>query len=179
MTGPRAQLATPADWPEVAELRHRVFVEEQGVPAELERDAADATAVHALSRDDAGRVVATGRLLLDAAGPKRAGIGRMAADLRVRGRGHGAAVLAVLHEAAVAHGQTTVELHAQVTARRFYQRAGYAAVGAEYQEAGITHVTMVRALVGGDGARKTVETSGAGVTDRSASPETRPVRRPE
>ena len=48
-----------------------VFVEEQGVPPEIEQDDADATAVHALSRDDAGRVVATGRLLLDAAGPGR------------------------------------------------------------------------------------------------------------
>ncbi|MCU1606365.1 MAG: putative acetyltransferase [Modestobacter sp.] len=179
MTGPRGRLATPADWPEVAELRHRVFVQEQGVPAELERDAADATAVHALSRDDAGRVVATGRLLPDAAGPGRAVIGRMAADSRVRGRGHGAAVLAVLHEAALARGQTAVELHAQVTARRFYERAGYAAVGAEYLEAGITHVTMARELVAEDGARETVRGSGVDVTDRSASSGTRPVRPPE
>ena len=142
----QAAVATAADWPEVTALRHRVFVVEQGVPAELERDDADATAVHALSRDDAGAVVATGRLLLDAAGPGRAIIGRMAADAAVRGRGHGAAVLAVLHREAAARGQYEVELHAQVTARRFYERAGYARVGAEYQEAGITHVTMRRPL---------------------------------
>ncbi|PZA19154.1 GNAT family N-acetyltransferase, partial [Modestobacter versicolor] len=55
--GPTAAVATAADWPDVAGLRHRVFVVEQGVPADLERDDADATAVHALSRDDAGRVV--------------------------------------------------------------------------------------------------------------------------
>jgi len=141
-----AALASPADWPEIAALRHRVFVVEQGVPADLERDDADATAVHALSRDDAGRVLATGRLLLDAAGPGRAVIGRMAADPAVRGRGHGAAVLAVLHREAAARGQTEVELHAQVTARRFYERAGYVAVGDEYLEAGIRHVTMRRQL---------------------------------
>jgi predicted GNAT family N-acyltransferase len=149
-TGPTATTATPADWPEVAGLRHQVFVVEQGVPAELERDDADATALHALSRDPsgarAGRVVATGRLLPDAAGPGRAVIGRMAADPAVRGRGHGAAVLAVLHREAVARGQTEVELHAQVSARRFYERAGYRVVGEEYEEAGIRHVTMVRRL---------------------------------
>jgi predicted GNAT family N-acyltransferase len=145
---PRARLAGPEDWPEVADLRHRVFVVEQGVPPELERDDADATAVHALSRDDAGRVLATGRLLLDAAGPGRAVIGRMAADPAARGRGHGAAVLHVLHGAAVARGQHEVELHAQVGARRFYERAGYTAVGAEYEEAGIAHVTMLRSLPG-------------------------------
>jgi predicted GNAT family N-acyltransferase len=143
---PTATTATAADWPEVAALRHRVFVVEQGVPAELERDDADATAVHALSRDAAGRVVATGRLLLDAAGPGRAVIGRMAADPGARGRGHGAAVLGVLHREAAARGQTEVELHAQVTARRFYERAGYRVVGGEYEEAGIAHVTMRRAL---------------------------------
>ncbi|WP_369137708.1 GNAT family N-acetyltransferase [Modestobacter versicolor] len=149
VAGPVAVVATPADRPEVAALRHRVFVEEQGVPAELERDDADATAVHALSRDDAGRVVAVGRLLPDAAGPGRAVVGRMAADPAVRGRGHGGAVLAVLEREAVARRQREVELHAQVTARRFYERAGYTAVGAEYQEAGMAHVTMVRRLPDG------------------------------
>jgi predicted GNAT family N-acyltransferase len=141
---PTAQPASPDDWPEVAALRHRVFVLEQGVPAELERDDRDATAVHVLSRDASGAVVATGRLLLDAAGPGRSVIGRMAADPAVRGRGHGAAVLAELERAAAARGQHRVELHAQLTARRFYERAGYATVGEPYEEAGISHVTMVR-----------------------------------
>jgi predicted GNAT family N-acyltransferase len=146
VTGPTATLATPADRAEVAALRHRVFVVEQGVPADLERDDADATAVHALSRDDAGRLLATGRLLLDAAGPGRAVIGRMATDPAARGRGHGAAVLALLQREAAARGQTEVELHAQVTAERFYERAGFVRVGGEYEEAGIAHVTMTRRL---------------------------------
>ncbi|WP_338104845.1 GNAT family N-acetyltransferase [Modestobacter muralis] len=146
MVAPSARLATPADWPEVSALRTRVFVAEQGVPAELEHDDRDATAVHALSRDDAGRVVATGRLLPDAAGPGRALVGRMAADAAVRGRGHGSAVLAVLEAEAAVRGQRVVELHAQVSARGFYDRAGYAAVGEEYEEAGIVHVTMRKEL---------------------------------
>jgi predicted GNAT family N-acyltransferase len=137
-------VATSADWAAVAALRTRVFVEEQGVPAEIEQDDADATAVHALSRDPGGRVVATGRLLLR--GDGRAAIGRMATDPAVRGRGHGAAVLDELHRQAELRGVTEVELHAQVTARRFYERAGYAAVGEEYEEAGIAHITMRRRL---------------------------------
>ncbi|HLM08015.1 MAG TPA: GNAT family N-acetyltransferase [Blastococcus sp.] len=143
MSRPTAQLATAADRPEIAALRTRVFVEEQGVPPEIEQDAADGTAVHVLSRDPAGRVVATGRLLVRGS---TATIGRMAADPSVRGRGHGAAVLAELHRQAVLRGVTEVELHAQVTARGFYERAGYVAVGDEYEEAGIVHVTMVRRL---------------------------------
>jgi predicted GNAT family N-acyltransferase len=143
VTPPAAAVATPADWPEVAALRTRVFVEEQGVPPEIEQDDADATAVHVLSRDDGGVVVATGRLLVHGS---TAGIGRMAADPTVRGRGHGAAVLAELHRQAVLRGVAQVELHAQVTARRFYERAGYTAVGEEYEEAGIAHITMRRRL---------------------------------
>ena len=143
MSTPTASVATEADIPEVATLRTRVFVDEQGVPPEIEQDAADATAVHVLSRDEDGRVVATGRLLLDR---PRATIGRMAADAGVRGRGHGAAVLAELHRQAALRGVTEIELHAQVSARGFYDRAGYEPVGEEYLEAGIAHVTMRRRL---------------------------------
>ena len=138
-----ARRATVADWPQVAALRTRVFVEEQGVPAEIEQDAHDATAVHALAEDDEGRVVATGRLLVR---DGRGVIGRMAVDATARGRGHGAAVLAELHRQAAATGLPEVELHAQLTARGFYERAGYSAVGDVYEEAGIAHVTMRRPL---------------------------------
>jgi predicted GNAT family N-acyltransferase len=142
VTAAGASVASAEDWPEVAALRTRVFVDEQGVPPEIEQDAADATAVHVLSRDADGRVVATGRLLLRDDGT--ASIGRMASDASVRGRGHSAAVLAELHRQAALRGVTEVELHAQVTARGFYERAGYAAIGDEYEEAGIRHVTMRR-----------------------------------
>jgi predicted GNAT family N-acyltransferase len=134
-----ARVATAADWPEVVALRTRVFVEEQGVPPEIEQDAADATAVHAVSRDDAGRLVATGRLVVR---DGVAVIGRMAAEACRRGEGHGAAVLAELHRQATLRGLRVVELHAQVGARGFYERAGYAVVGEEYEEVGIAHVTM-------------------------------------
>ena len=144
MSGARATVvATADDMAAVADLRTRVFVDEQGVPPEIERDAADATAVHVLARDDAGRVVATGRLLVQG---RTAGIGRMATDAAARGRGHAAAVLAELHRQAVLRGVVEVELHAQLTARGFYERAGYAAVGDPYEEAGIAHITMRRGL---------------------------------
>ena len=143
MSPPTASVAGPADRAEIAALRTRVFVDEQGVPPEIEQDTADEHAVHVLSRDAPGAVVATGRLLVRGS---TAGIGRMAADAAVRGRGHGAAVLAELHRQAVLRGVTEIELHAQVSARGFYERAGYTAVGEEYEEAGITHVTMRRSL---------------------------------
>jgi predicted GNAT family N-acyltransferase len=136
-------VAGPGERPEIHALRTRVFVDEQGVPPEIERDDADETAVHVLSRDASGAVVATGRLLVRGSS---ASIGRMAADPSVRGRGHGAAVLAELHHQAALRGVTEIELHAQLTARRFYERAGYTPVGDVYEEAGIAHITMRRGL---------------------------------
>jgi predicted GNAT family N-acyltransferase len=139
-----AAVAGPADWAEIVDLRTRVFVDEQGVPPEIEQDDLDATAVHAFSRDAAGRLVATGRLLVGDGG--RASIGRMATDAGARGGGHGAAVLAELHRQAVLRGVAEIELHAQLTARGFYERAGYTPVGEVYEEAGIAHITMRRAF---------------------------------
>jgi predicted GNAT family N-acyltransferase len=55
-------------------------------------------------------------------------------------------VLAELHREARLRGLRAVELHAQVSACGFYERAGYTAVGEEYVEAGIAHVTMRRSL---------------------------------
>ena len=64
-------------------IRDAVFVGEQGVPAELEHDAADASALHALAVNRLGRAVATGRLLEHAPGVSK--IGRMAVLAALRG----------------------------------------------------------------------------------------------
>jgi predicted GNAT family N-acyltransferase len=124
-------------------LRHRVFCEEQGVAEELERDAHDAAALHLVVVDPAGPVVATCRLV-------RRGdamvLGRMAVERSHRGRGLGALLLDAAHAEAAAAGAREVELHAQAGARGFYARAGYAAEGVEFEEAGIAHVVMRRAV---------------------------------
>ncbi|MGK0244471.1 MAG: putative GNAT family N-acyltransferase, partial [Pseudomonadota bacterium] len=65
-------------------IRYKVFVEEQGVPVELEWDEMDASSWHALAFTDDGTPVATGRLLPDGH------IGRMAVLETARGTGVGA-----------------------------------------------------------------------------------------
>ena len=130
--------------PAAQALRHTVFVEEQRVPAALEHDAADATAVHALARNRMGVAVATGRLV--AAGPDVGKIGRMAVCQALRGSGVGRAVLDALLQAARQRGDREVRLHAQSSAVGFYLRAGFSARGAVFEEAGIPHQAMVLAL---------------------------------
>lgn len=122
-------------------LRWTVFVEEQGVPPSLEVDEHDASsAVHALAFWK-GVPCGTGRFVL-AQGVAR--IGRMAVVDDVRRKGAGAALLRFLEEEARKRGARQFLLWAQVGARRFYERHGYAARGPEFEEAGLRHIEMTR-----------------------------------
>ena len=128
--------------PDAARVRHAVFIQEQGIPADIEVDELDATAVHVVLRNRLGMPVATGRLLQHAPGEGR--IGRMAVERALRGGGWGRQVLRALEDAARARGDQHVLLHAQVQARAFYERAGYRIHGEPWMEAGIPHITMRR-----------------------------------
>ena len=125
-------------------LRFEVFVEEQKVPLEMEADAADASAVHAVAHNRFGLALATGRMVQQAPGVAR--IGRMAVSKALRGGGVGAQVLDALLQAARERGDRQVLLHAQLTAVPFYLRAGFAFNGSEFEEAGIAHIEMSKAL---------------------------------
>ena len=129
---------------DAARLRTAVFVREQGIPADVEADALDASARHAVLYNRLGQPVATGRLLQQA--PSVGRIGRMAVDRSVRGAQWGRVLLAALVEAARARGDTQVQLHAQCSAQGFYERAGFTVAGAPYEEAGLAHVLMTQML---------------------------------
>lgn len=127
-----------------APLRTEVFVHEQQVPADMEWDEADATALHCVAVNRMGMALATGRLLQHAPGVAR--IGRMAVKKSMRGSDLGARVLQALMAAARARGDHSVLLHAQRSAEGFYKRAGFAPQGQVFEEAGIAHIEMVCAL---------------------------------
>ena len=150
------RLARPEDLDAVYGLRHEVFVVGQGVPVELERDELDAAADHAVALDPVGTVVGTGRLVdgrIDQEGRLEPGtsgavgtVGRMAVAAAARGTGTGRALLDLLVARAAGRGLPVVELHAQVHALAFYERAGFAPFGEVYLEAGIEHLGMRRVL---------------------------------
>jgi predicted GNAT family N-acyltransferase len=127
-------------WDEAKDLaypiRFTVFVHEQGVPEELELDADDAMAWHAVVLDH-GKAIATGRLL------RNGKIGRLAVLKEYRGLGLGSELLKTL----VSYGrQEEIKqffLHAQTTAIGFYERHGFNAIGLPFEEAGIDHIKML------------------------------------
>jgi predicted GNAT family N-acyltransferase len=122
-----------------APIRFAVFVEEQGVPPEIELDEMDPKALHAVAFEDRAPV-GTGRLLPDGH------IGRMAVLKAWRRCGIGARILTRLMDEARERGHREVLLSAQVHAAAFYRLHGFAEEGDEYLDAGIPHRTMRRSL---------------------------------
>ncbi len=133
-------IVEPANWSTDAAtlcaIRLRVFVEEQGVPLQLEWDGEDERCEHALAQSLDGTPVGTGRLLPEGR------IGRLAVLPEWRGQGAGSALLVYFVELARKKGFASVTLHAQTRATAFYARHGFAAHGAEFMDAGIPHVAM-------------------------------------
>lgn len=119
------QIASSAELVEAQQIRRQVFVEEQGIPAELEYDGADANAIHLIAYQ-AERPVATGRLLIGADG---LGIlGRIAVITSERGQGIGGQVVRQLEQCAVAAGIQRLILHPHAYLEKFYTDLGYQTV---------------------------------------------------
>ena len=122
-------------------LREQVFVVEQGVPLDMEYDAADPISLHALARSPDGRAIGTGRLLEDGH------VGRMAVLPDWRGKGVGTALLCHLMEEARRRGINRLALNAQTQAADFYRRFGFVEEGKVFIEAGLSHIAMVKMLL--------------------------------
>ena len=138
-TGPWSEMKSLA-----APLRSEVFVYEQEVPAELEVDELDATALHAVVLNKLGQAEATGRLLQPQA--HVAQIGRMAVSKPLRGGHLGQMVVESFIEAARKRGDREVLLHAQCSAEGFYRRLGFKSHGDIFDDAGIDHIEMTLQL---------------------------------
>lgn len=134
----------PADWlthqDALRAIRGRVFIDEQGVPQEIEWDGLDDAAHHFMAINEAGQRIGCGRLLPDGR------IGRMAVLAEYRNHGIGRQILDAVLDKAHTLGFTRVTLHAQKDALSFYHRAGFLDEGAEFVEAGIVHQAMAMAL---------------------------------
>lgn len=121
-------------------IRKRVFIEEQGVPEDLELDQFDLLAHHALAYREQ-ECIGTARLIIL---PDHQGqIGRMAVLPAYRRQGFGGQLLRALLEDGRSQGITQFELHAQLSAIPFYESLGFIAQGDIYDEAGIPHRDMI------------------------------------
>jgi len=123
----------------LSEIRHKVFIEEQNVPEELEWDEFDDDCIHILATENS-IPIACGRLKTDGH------IGRMAVLEAYRKKGVGSSILEGLLNTAKNLSLTEVYLHAQLTAIPFYEKFGFETCSEEFMDANIPHKTMKKTL---------------------------------
>jgi predicted GNAT family N-acyltransferase len=133
---------------ECLKIRNDVFIKEQNVPEELERDEFDVIdpdkSIHVLIYDD-DRSVATGRLKYISKDTVQ--FNRIAVKKAFRGKGFGEKVLAMLEKITKEHGYKKIYLESQLHAKDFYEKFGYKNISPEpFLEAGILHVAMEKRL---------------------------------
>ncbi|ELY99340.1 GNAT family N-acetyltransferase [Natrialba asiatica] len=143
------------------DVRHEVFVDEQGVDEALEYDEYDepeSDAVHfvaysddtdACDAPDASDADPIGAARLRTADASDIGkIERVAVREPWRKTGVGRALMLAIEARADEQGLTALTLHSQTHAAGFYRELDYESIGDEFTEAGIPHVKMRKRLDG-------------------------------
>jgi predicted GNAT family N-acyltransferase len=124
-------------------VRRRVFCAEQGVPVEIEIDDHDEEALHLVALAPDGEIIGTLRLVFAGEAVK---VGRVAVERSWRHRAIASRMLAMALAEAADRGARRARLAAQVEAVELYRRAGFEICSEAFEEVGIPHVWMDRAL---------------------------------
>ncbi|MFC4450205.1 GNAT family N-acetyltransferase [Halorussus aquaticus] len=145
---------TEAERADALSVRFEVFVEEQGVPEDVEIDGKDDESIHFVcyaegqrgeGTDDADRTpVGVGRLR--EVGDRRGKVERIGVLEAHRGEGVGRTIVDELEATAAERGLSTLVMHAQTPVEQFYRNLGYETTSDVFEEAGIPHVEMEKSL---------------------------------
>ena len=119
-------------------IRREVFINEQGISEAEEYDGTDAACVHLVAYEN-DCPIATGRIMIL---NQDYVIGRVAVLKAHRGRQLGVGIMQALINACCEMGGERQILHAQLSARGFYEKLGFTPYGEEFDEAGIPHIAM-------------------------------------
>lgn len=123
-------------------IRKKVFLDEQGAPAEFEADAPDEGAVHVLALVD-GIPAGCARMLLNGTEAK---LSRVAVLVEMRKYGLGSGLCRLLLSIAGDLGVKRIHVNSQLPAVGFYRTMGFETVGEPLLEGGITHIPMEKSL---------------------------------
>jgi predicted GNAT family N-acyltransferase len=121
-------------------IRKKVFMQEQGVSAELEWDGLDEISHHALALSANGEALGCGRITPDGH------IGRMAVSPEWRRKRIGSSILELLLNYARSQHLVQVDLNAQIQAMSLYEQFGFEVAGEVFMEASIPHRKMTLQL---------------------------------
>jgi len=125
-------------------VRRKVFVEEQGVPLNLELDELDKTADHFVVYS-AENPIGAGRIREITAGIGK--VERVCILPDYRGKHLGNLIMHALEMHAINKGLNKILLNAQAYAVPFYEKLGYAITSPEFMDADIPHRAMEKEIV--------------------------------
>lgn len=125
-------------------VRRKVFVEEQGVPLNLELDELDKTADHFVVYTEETPIGA-GRLRESSAGIGK--VERVCVLSEYRGMKLGKLVMQALEKHATTKGFEKIVLNAQTYAIPFYEKLGYMVTSPEFMDADIPHRAMEKIII--------------------------------
>ncbi|MBS8227793.1 GNAT family N-acetyltransferase [Vannielia litorea] len=117
-------------------LRREVFMREQGFSQAEEFDGKDGDAIHLLATER-GEPVGTARVF-----PAEGRIGRICVLARARGTGLGAKLVRAGMDLLRERGAPRAVLDAQTRAMGFYEKLGFTAEGADFDDGGVPHRRM-------------------------------------
>ncbi|WP_268821893.1 GNAT family N-acetyltransferase [Paenibacillus tarimensis] len=136
------RITLPEDLEHAYRIRRKVFVEEQGVAAEVEIDEYESQADHILVYYE-GEPVGTSRIRnVDGV----AKLERICLLPTHRKHGLGKLLVSELEAIAREKGLKKAKLHGQVQAKAFYEKLGYTAVSDVFIEENIPHLLFVKEL---------------------------------
>lgn len=121
------------------DVRKQVFVEEQGVPLNLEMDEFDKTSDHFIVYDDE-RPIGAGRIREIENGIGK--VERICVLKDFRGKHLGNLIMLELEKHAKSTGMKKLILNAQSYAVPFYEKLGYTVTSPEFMDADIPHRAM-------------------------------------
>lgn len=116
-------------------LRKEVFVGEQGIPEQLDKDGLDETSKHVVVLAKHGKIIAGGRLSPQyelASGV----LSRIVVHKDYRGKGLGPQILKVLEAIAIGLGLKEVQLKPHAHLESFYRELGYQLLSVEKTQVG-------------------------------------------
>ena len=128
---------------QAAEIRKKVFVEEQGFREEF--DDVDLKATHFVLFDDSGAPIATCRVFTKENKDVYI-LGRLAVSKACRGKNIGSILIKHAEEYVKKMGGEQIQLHAQCRVTAFYNRVGFTSFGDVEDEEGCPHIWMRKIL---------------------------------
>ncbi|WP_342525991.1 GNAT family N-acetyltransferase [Chryseomicrobium sp. FSL W7-1435] len=137
------KVQTSQHYQDALHIRRTVFIEEQGVPAHLEIDEFEDSAIHFVAYEE-DQPIGAGRFREYEAGIAK--VERICVLPNFRGKNVGNALMDEIESSAKLQGYVSLKLNSQSTAIPFYEKRGYLISSPEFMDAGIPHRAMTKEI---------------------------------